>query len=59
MFTFDEMRDGSLNVYFDQAGFESLRSIKNLASTYLFFLLDAMTLVVLGLAWVIQRVMPG
>jgi hypothetical protein len=58
MFTFDDMRDGSLNVYFDQAGFQSLRSIKNLGSTYLFFLLDSMTLVVLGLAWVIQRVMP-
>jgi hypothetical protein len=58
MVTFDEMRDGPLNVYFDQAGFKSLQAIKNLGSTYLFLMVDAVTLVGLGLARAIQRFIP-
>jgi flagellar biogenesis protein FliO len=58
MLTFDEMRDGPLNVNFDQAGFKSMQAIKNLGSTYLFLMVDAVTLVVIGLAWGIKRFMP-
>jgi hypothetical protein len=49
------MRDGPLNMYFDQAGFKSLQAIKNLGSTYLFLMVDAVTLVGLGLAWAVKR----
>jgi hypothetical protein len=58
MVTFDEMRDGPLNVYFDQAGFKSLQAIKNLGSTYLFLMVDAVTLVGLALAWATHRFIP-
>ncbi|TNV86065.1 hypothetical protein FGO68_gene2303 [Halteria grandinella] len=57
--TFDQDADASVNEYFEQGGFESLRSVNNLQSTYLYLVVNTWLLLFVGITIKFKHKLSG